>query len=262
MGIFAKVNGEWRSVDGEASGGAPGAAVILDAQGATKTEDVEIEGVTYDIYEWTTAGVQHSLSVDEGGGLVDLLMIGGGGGGAGGNGGGGGAGGYLRKDNVYLPEGQHNVWVGRGGAGSPKNSGHAYSGEGSAIGGIYAAPGGGAGGRPSGVNGHAGGSGGGSGSSAQGGLGTQGFGHNGAANPGGGGGGGGAGGAGSRGTGGPGLTDNINGTDVERAKGGRDNRNAPEDGPANTGTGGGGGTYGDNRGGNGGTGLIILRVQK
>ena len=80
----------------------------LVQEGATQSQAGADE-----VYTWTANG---SVTIPEGGQLVDLLIVGGGGGGGGQGGGGGGGVAYYK--NVVLPAGTYAVTVGAGGNGA------------------------------------------------------------------------------------------------------------------------------------------------
>jgi hypothetical protein len=242
----------------------------VEATGGTVT-DVTIGGLLYRVHTFnagtSTFAVQNS-------GEVDYLCIAGGGGGGGVSNqtsGGGGAGGYLTGTTNVIIANNYSVIVGSGGAGglgqAPFTGNKGTNGQNSTVFGLTSVGGGaGGGGGGSGQGeGNSGGSGGGDGQSGGGGggAGTSGQGNAGGSVPGDagfGGGGGGAGGAGGNniGTGGAGVTNSINGTAIQYAKGG-DRGTAPV---ANTGSG--GQSKQDVSAVNGGTGangIVIIRYR-
>ena len=237
----------------------------------------------YKIHTFTSSG---TLTVTNGTGSVDYLVVAGGGGGAGAShGGAGGAGGLLTGTGVSLSAGSFSITVGAGGASSPTIG---VVGENSIFS-TFTALGGGYGGKSS--AGGAGGSGGGGGWNGVGGAGTVGQGYAGGTASASGsnygtGGGGGAGAVGGNGTsttagnGGVGLSNSYSGSAVMYAGGGGggtynggtvgvgglggggagSTTSVPTAGTANTG--GGAGGYGGSAAGAGaagGSGIVIIR---
>ncbi len=82
MGIYAKVNGEWKSVDGESQGleGIPGWSIISNVKGTgTKFEYTDDKGVEWSVFEWHSKVINDKDgSVDITEGIVDTLVVGGG----------------------------------------------------------------------------------------------------------------------------------------------------------------------------------------
>lgn len=262
MGIYTKIadnGGKWVQIGADAAVAAP--AVISGHNGATVETGKVIDGKTYDVYTFTDdTATDLSLTVETAG-FVDMLLVAGGGG-CGNDAGGGGGG--LFHETVLLPDVTHPVVVGSGGAGASSGLPGGYSRLGS-----WATPGGGAGQNASNLNSYGGSAGGGGrnlpGSPWQYGIALYGgtYGNNaagGTSNPISGGGGGGAGAPSVSSEGGAGLFININGINVEYARGGdglsHPNYNTPIDvTKANTGHGANGGAQ------NGASGIVIVRVE-
>lgn len=264
------------------------------------TSGTVIDGVTYDIYDFTGDG---SITIDAEG-VADLLLIGGGGAGGSQVGSGGGAGGLLFIEDAYLSAGTATVDVGAGGIGRVLDTGGGIgtNGEGgrASILSDYFAVGGGGGAGLSfrnnalnvffgnvGGNGGSGGGAGGFGNAAKNfiGFGTPGQGNNGGTEASlGAGGGGGAGAVGGNattntgGNGGAGSSNSITGSAVTYAGGGGGSggvtggSGGSGGGGAGSGGatgiagtdnlgGGGGGSFDTTAGANGGTGRIIVRVR-
>jgi hypothetical protein len=85
MGIYAKVNGEWKSVDGESQGleGIPGWSIISNVKGAGTKFEYTDKGVEWSVFEWHSKlinvnGAPKDGSVDITEGIVDTLVVGGG----------------------------------------------------------------------------------------------------------------------------------------------------------------------------------------
>ena len=218
---------------------------------------------------------------------IRYLVVGGGGAGGFDVGGGGGAGGYLAGDNYTISSGIHAITIGNGGVALSVNTTQdGLSGGNSSIGSLLIAYGGGGGGHWSSANGYHngldGGSGGGgggwqqtsSGGDPHGSQGNAGGDNLGGANWYSGGGGGGAGGAGGNSnisaiaSAGIGLPNDITGTSVTYATGGRggeENTGGMVSGTANTGNGGDGAGNNQNPGAgthagwHGGSGIVIVR---
>lgn len=68
-------------------------------------------------YEWTDTANPGTITIPEGGKLVDILLVGGGGAGGAVRGGGGGGGGVVYQQKVVLAAGTYTVTVGAGGVG-------------------------------------------------------------------------------------------------------------------------------------------------
>ena len=269
------------------SGGA-GNADFSDAADGTYTDG----GVTW---KWKQYTASSTLTITRAG-FADVLVVGAGGSG-GSNGGGGGAGHHYYVTDCYLPVGSHTVTVGAGAARGGTSNAPGEGGNGSRLGTlIIASGGGGAGSRNVYNKGQVGASGGGAGRDSTSGAGTA-FvdavtGYSGAvssttANAGAGGGGGSSaagvnGNGGLGGAGGAGTANSITGTSVTRAGGGGGGGGtgaggsggsggggaggaAPDgtgvNGIANTGGGGGGGGASSGLAGNGGSGIVIVRVK-
>ena len=109
----------------------------LVQEGATQSQAGADE-----VYTWTANG---SVTIPEGGQLVDLLIVGGGGGGGGQGGGGGGGVAYYQK--LQLPAGTYAVTIGAGGKGAGADAFSAGStGSASKFGDLYTVLGGSGGG--------------------------------------------------------------------------------------------------------------------
>ena len=110
--------------------------------GVTQEGAVLSQAGADDVYTWTANG---SVTIPEGGQLVDLLVVGGGGGGGGQGGGGGGGVAYYQK--LQLPAGTYAVTIGAGGKGAGADAFSAGStGSASRFGDLYTVLGGSGGG--------------------------------------------------------------------------------------------------------------------
>ena len=78
MGIYAKVNGEWKSVDGADAGleGLGGWAQITSVTGMPNRYTYK-DGIDWVAFEWTDTSKTHTLTT-QAGGLADVLVISGG----------------------------------------------------------------------------------------------------------------------------------------------------------------------------------------
>ena len=276
----------WHSGQVEVCNGVSWAAIYRAPPEGGDVTTYTNNGDDYMVHTFTessTLSVQNAMT-------VDLLIVGGGGSGGWGNtneaGGGGGAGGLL-YGTVTLDPGDYDVVVGDFST-APSDTGLGAAGNPSSFG-DWTASGGGAGGgcgSQVGGSGASGGGGNGCGSDHAGGSGNQdnvgpltGYGNNGGAgawvsngpgvgNGGGGGGAGAVGGSGharsadTAGGAGAGRHYDINGSNIEYARGGNGGRGRASingvDGPENKGQGGQGGTV---SGSQGGSGIVIVRYQ-
>ena len=124
MGIYAKVNGEWKSVDGADAGleGLGGWAQITSVTGMPNRYTYN-DGIDWVAFEWTDTSTTGSVKIAEEG-LMEVLVVGGGAGTSGDGSIRGSGGGVIQ--GVELMGVDSTVVVGRGG----DNSGSSTTGVG------------------------------------------------------------------------------------------------------------------------------------